>query len=173
MLMRTKRMHNLIDGILQYSRAERFEPELQLLETDAVVRKIIDTLSSPENITVRIEETLPSVVYDETFLTQVFQNLIENVIKHLGKPEGEVVVSCTDGGDVWEFCVRDNGVGIEERRFEKIFKMFQSLKPRSKVESTGIGLPLVKKIVERNGGTARVESTVGEGSAFFFTIPKA
>ncbi len=169
---RARRMHNLIDGILAYSRAGRVEADPRRLDSGGVVRKVIDAVSPPENIRVRIEDPLPTVVYDKILLGQLLQNLISNAIRHLDKPEGEVVVSCEDKESFWEFCVRDNGVGIEERHFDKIFKIFQSLKPGSDLESTGIGLALVKKIAERNGGVVRVESAVDEGSAFFFTIPK-
>ncbi len=172
MLARTKRMHNFIEGILRYSRVGRVEFDPKRLDVGAVVREVIDFLLVPENFSVNVEETLPAVVYDKTFLVEVLQNLIGNAIKHLGKPKGNIVVSCKDKNEFWEFCIRDNGIGIEERHFERIFQIFQTLKPRSEVESTGIGLSLVKKIVERNGGAVRVESTVGAFSAFYFTVPK-
>ncbi len=173
LLIRTDRMHNLIEGILQLSRIGRVDVNFEPLQTEDIVRETIENLSVPENINSGIKGTLPSVIYDRTLLIQLFQNLIGNAVKHLDKPAGDVVVSCNDAGEFFEFCVQDNGLGIEERHFERIFKMFQSLKPRSKVESTGIGLALVKKIVERCGGTVRVKSAVGKGSAFYFTIPKA
>ncbi len=172
LLIRTKRMHNLIDGILQYSRVGRIEVDPQNLECNEVIQKTIDLLSPPESITVRVEGTLPTVIYDKTLLTQIFKNLIENAIKHLGKPTGEVVISCTDQEIFWEFCVKDNGVGIEERHFERVFKMFQSLKAFDDAESTGIGLSIVKKIIEQSGGIIWIDSIVGKKSAFYFTIPK-
>jgi signal transduction histidine kinase len=170
--VRTKRMHNFIEGVLRYSRIGRLKLTPQLLESEAVVQEIIDGISPPETIPVKIKDTLPAIVYDKMLLTQLFQNLISNAISHLGKPEGEVVISGIDRGNAWEFCVKDNGIGIEERHFERIFKIFQCLKTRSEQESTGIGLSLVKKITERTGGDVWVESTVGEGSAFYFTVPK-
>ncbi len=172
MLARTKRMHHFIEGILQYSRLGRANIKQEALDADALVRQVITAISPPETILMGITGTLPTVVYDKTLLSQLFQNLLDNAMKHLGKPEGQVMVSCSDRGKHWEFAVKDTGVGIEARHFERIFKMFQSLKPRQEAESTGIGLAQVKKIVERHGGTIRVESTVGEGSAFVFTIPK-
>ena len=173
LLTRTKRMHNLIEGILQLSRVGKVDVNFEPLQTEDIVRETIDSLSVPENINAGINGTLPSVIYDRTLLVQLFQNLVGNAVKHLDKPVGDVVVSCNDAGEFFEFCVRDNGMGIEERHFERIFKIFQSLKSRSKVESSGIGLSLVKRIVERCGGTVRVQSAVGKGSAFYFTIPKA
>lgn len=172
LLGRTKRMNALIEGILRYSRLGRLKPERDSLDANRIAGLVIGALAPPENITVRVEGTLPAVVYDRTHLEQLFQNLISNAIKHLGKPTGEVVISCRDADAMWEFCVRDTGQGIEEKHHERIFKIFQSLKPRDELESTGIGLTLVKKIVENNGGTVWITSTVGSGSEFHFTIPK-
>jgi len=100
------------------------------------------------------------------------QNLCSNAIKHLGKPAGQVTVSCAEHPGSWEFCVRDDGAGIDPMHFDRIFKIFQTLKPRDEVESTGIGLTIVKKTVELYGGAVRVESAPGRGAAFFFTVPK-
>ncbi|MCK5057220.1 MAG: response regulator [Candidatus Aminicenantes bacterium] len=174
LLNRTKRMHNLLDGIVQYSRVGKIKTEPQPLESEIEISDIIERLSIPENITVRLEPTLPTIVYDKILFHRAFRNLVGNAVRHLGKSLGEIVISCREqeNGQAWEFCVKDNGVGIEERHFEKIFKMFQTLKPRAEEESTGIGLALVKKIAERNGGKVWLESIVGEGSSFFFTIPK-
>ncbi len=172
LLGRTKRMNALIEGILRYSRLGRLKPERDTLDTKRIAGLVISALAPPQNIEVRVEGTLPAVVYDRTHLEQLFQNLISNAIKHMGKPAGEVVISCRDAEPMWEFCVRDTGQGIEEKHFERIFKIFQSLKPRDELESTGIGLTLVKKIVETNGGDVWLKSTVGVGSEFHFTIPK-
>lgn len=172
LLGRTKRMNALIEGILRYSRLSRMKPERDNLDANRIAGLVISALAPPDNITVRVEGTLPAVTYDRTHLEQLFQNLISNAIKHMGKPTGEVVISCRDADSAWEFCVRDTGQGIEEKHFERIFKIFQSLKPRDELESTGIGLTLVKKIVETNSGAVWIKSAVGEGSEFHFTIPK-
>ena len=172
LLLRTKRMHELIQGILQYSRVGRKEAELQQLDSKIIFQEIVDSTTLPENFTITIKEPLPILKYDKTLFIQVFQNLIENAVKHLDKPSGEVVVSCIDQGGSLEFCVKDNGVGIEEKHHERIFKIFQSLKPHTVDGSTGIGLTLVKKIIENNGGKVRLESLVNKGSSFFVTMPK-
>ncbi len=171
---RIKRMHNLIDGIMQYSRLGRLKTNPQSLDSDAEIRKIITGLSAPQNILIRIIGKLPTVVYDKILFDRVFRNLIGNAVKHSGKAEGEIIISCSEqeGRAGWVFSVKDNGVGIESRYFERIFKMFQTLHPQAEDESTGVGLALVKKIAEQNGGKVWVESTVGEGSNFFFTIPR-
>lgn len=172
LLLRTRRMNVFIDGILQYSRLGRMEPEPHPLDCNTVVREVIATLSPPETMPVTIEGKLPTVVYDKMFLSQLFRHLIGNALKHMGKPGGNVIVSCTPRKEHWEFCIRDTGAGIPKKHFQRIFKIFQTLKPRSEIESTGIGLPLVRKITARCGGTVWVESTVGKGSSFYFTIPK-
>ncbi|MCP4689307.1 MAG: PAS domain S-box protein [Desulfobacterales bacterium] len=172
LLIRTKRMHYLIEGTLQYLHVGRETPEPRRMESEVVVRRVIDSLSPPENIDIRIETPLPVVFYDSTHLEQLFGGLLANAIQHLNKPAGEIVVSCASRRSAWEFCVTDNGVGIEEKHFKRIFKIFQSLKPRPEGKSIGVGLSLVKKIVEHNNGKVRVESTIGRGSSFFFTIAK-
>jgi signal transduction histidine kinase len=90
----------------------------------------------------------------------------------MDKPEGVIKVGCLEEGDFWKFSVSDNGPGIAEEHFEKIFRLFQTLQAKDQFESTGVGLTLVKKIVELYGGSIWVESKVGEGSTFFFTLPK-
>ncbi len=172
LLGRTKRMNALIEGILRYSRLGRLKPERLNLDTQRIVSVIIDSLAPPDNIKVHIKGTLPNVIYDRTHLEQLFQNLISNAIKHMGKPSGEIIISCRDADALWEFCVSDTGQGIDEKHHERIFKIFQSLKSRDELESTGIGLTLVKKIVETNDGSIWLKSAVGEGSQFYFTIPK-
>ena len=90
----------------------------------------------------------------------------------MDKPQGEIRIACSSEGEQWKFLINDNGPGIELRHFERIFHLFQTLAPRDRVEGTGVGLSLVKKIVEMYGGKIWLESKVGEGSTFFFTLPK-
>ena len=114
----------------------------------------------------RIDDPLPVVVFDRIQFEQILQNLIGNAIKHLGRPTGEVAVSCLDTPSHWEFQVTDTGVGIDEKHYERIFQVFQTLKSRDELETTGIGLAIVRRIVERHGGTICIESTPGEGTRF-------
>ena len=172
LMNRTRRMDSLIDGILRYSRIGRLDPRLEDIDTGQVARDVIDSLAPPEDIAVRIEGELPLVRYDRTHMVQLFQNLVSNAITHMGKPCGEIVVFCDEYEEAWEFAVRDTGQGIDEKHFERIFKIFQSLKSRDEAEATGIGLSLVKAIAEKHGGRVRIESTVGQGSTFYFTISK-
>ncbi len=173
---RTKHMHNLIEGILQYSRIGRVKEREKPVDLNALVTEIVDVLGPPEHIRVVISGELPTVVGERTRLSQVFQNLLSNAIKFMDKPEGLVEVGCKDERAYWLFSVRDNGPGIAEKYYDKIFQIFQTLRPPEQtgdVDSTGIGLSLVKKIVETWGGRVWLESTVGEGTTFYFTLPKA
>lgn len=171
----TKRMHRLIEGILAYSRIGREKPDPFELHTGKILQAVLKSLAIPPDIHVRVDGVFPVVLFHPIHLEQVFQNLVGNAIKHLGKPKGEIMINCRDNGEAWEFCVRDDGVGIEARHFERIFKIFQTLKKNTKnyAESTGIGLALVKKILETHGEKIWVESTLGKGTAFFFTIAKS
>ena len=103
---------------------------------------------------------------------QVFQNLLGNAVKYADKPKVLITVRCSDEGRFWKVEVADNGPGIKQEYFEKIFRIFQTLAPRDRVESTGVGLTVVRKIVEMYGGRIWVESELGKGSSFFFTLLK-
>ncbi|HPD29158.1 MAG TPA: PAS domain S-box protein [Phycisphaerae bacterium] len=169
---RIARMYNLIDGILQYSRIGRVEEDRRPIDLDLLVREVIEALSPPAHVHVTVEGRLPVVVADRTQMTQVFQNLIGNAIKFINKPAGLVTVACEDAGDRWRFSVTDNGPGIDPKYHEKIFGIFQTLTPRDQQEGTGIGLTLVRRIVELYSGKVELESEVGKGSTFTFTLPK-
>jgi two-component system, LuxR family, sensor kinase FixL len=169
---RVHRMGNLIDGILQYSRVGRVKESFVAVDLNKMALEVIDLLAPPENIKVELESHLPVIVAEPTRIQQVFQNLISNAIKYMDKPQGTVRISCNDDGRYWRIGVADNGPGIEQRHFERIFQLFQTLAPRDKVESTGVGLALVKKIVEMYRGKIWVESSIGQGTTFWFTLPK-
>jgi len=169
---RVDRMHNLIDGILQYSRIGRIYEKPVPINLNMLITDIIDMVVPPENIEIAVENNLPAIIFEETRIRQVFQNLITNAVKYMDKPQGKISIGCADEGKFWKFNVTDNGLGIEEKYYDKIFKIFQTLSSRDNYESTGIGLTLVKKIVELYGGKVWVESKAGMGSTFFFTILK-
>lgn len=172
LLDRVDRMHTLIDGILQYSRTGRTSEEKVVVNLNDLVKQVIDFLSLPRAIKVTFEHELPTIVGESIRIGQVFQNLIGNAAKFMDKPEGAIRIGCVVDGGCYRFSVADNGPGIEEKHFDKIFQMFQTLLSRDQFESTGVGLALVKKIVEMYGGRVWVESRVGQGSTFFFTLPK-
>jgi PAS domain S-box-containing protein len=172
MVRRVGRMNRMIDGILQYSRLGRTEENPQPVPLAELVSAVVDDLAPPTDARVRIPPDLPVVYGEPVRLRQLFQNLIGNALKHSNQPQIEIRVEWADRGPMWEFSVADNGPGIEQRHFARIFKIFQTLAPKDKTDSTGIGLALVQRIVERAGGRVWVESRLGEGSTFRFTWPK-
>jgi signal transduction histidine kinase len=169
---RVDRMHNLIEGVLQYSRVGRAEEQYVESNLNELVPEVIDMISPPENIEIITENELPTVRCEQTRILQVFQNLLSNAIKYMDKPDGHIKIGCREDNNVWVFSVADNGPGIDEKYFKKIFQIFQTLSARDDFESTGVGLTVTKKIVELYGGKIWVESEPGQGSTFFFTLPK-
>jgi PAS domain S-box-containing protein len=169
---RVDRMQQLIDGILQYSRIGRVEEENTMVHLNELVPDIIDLIALPENIQVTIDNELPVIKCGETQITQVFQNLLSNAVKYMDKPQGHIRVGCVEENGFWKFSIADNGPGIEKEYFEKIFEIFQTLSRHDDKGGTGIGLTLVKKIVALYGGEIWLESELGQGSTFYFTLPK-
>ncbi len=168
---RVKRMHDLIDGVLEYSRVGRIREEQVEINLNELVEEVTGFIGKPENFLITVEKKLPTVCLERTRIQQLFQNLISNAIKYNDKTQGEVRISCERDGDFWRFRVSDNGPGIDSKYFEKIFQIFQTLAARDDVDSTGVGLSLVKKIVEMYGGRVWVESELGKGATFLFTLP--
>lgn len=172
LLNRVQRLNGLIDGVLQYSRVGRIKEEPVQINLNELVTAVIETIALPENIKITIEGELPTIVAEQNRIVQVFQNLLSNAVRFMDKPQGLIKVSCIEEDDFWKFSVEDNGPGIEEKDFERIFKMFQTLAPRDEVESVGAGLTITKKIVEVYDGEIWVESKPGHGTTFFFSLPK-
>jgi light-regulated signal transduction histidine kinase (bacteriophytochrome) len=169
---RVRRMGELIDGVLQYSRVGRVRDEKTAVDLNQIVADVIDAIAPPAEINILIDAKLPIVFVEKTRIQQVFQNLISNAVKYMGKPTGTIQIGYTVETGFWQFFVADTGVGIEERHFEKVFQIFQTLVPRDQSESTGVGLAIVKKIVELHGGRVWVTSQINHGSTFFFTLPQ-
>jgi len=167
-------MQELIHDLLAYARVGTRGKEFQPTPVSRIVESAVSNLSSAIDETGAeiVVEDLPTVTCDGSQLVQVFQNLIGNAVKFARPGESPVVrVGAFEGDGVWTFAVRDNGIGIEPKYFERIFQMFQRLHTRQEYAGTGIGLALCKKIVERHGGRIRVESTPGQGTTFLFTLP--
>jgi two-component system sensor kinase FixL len=166
---RAQRMSRLIDGVLAYSRIGRTRSALERVDANDVVAEVIDSLG-PTGATIRVDGRLPVVRYNRTQLAQVFQNLITNAVQHMEGKSGEVVVSAAERNAEFEFAVRDDGVGIEACHFERIFEVFHALDPAR--DAAGVGLAIVKRIVELHGGAVGVESAPGAGATFRFSVPK-
>lgn len=169
---RVKRMDALIDGILLYSRIGRIKNISESVALTTIIQNALDMLIPPETIRLTIPPDLPVVRGDRIRLTQVFQNLLSNALNFMDKPNGCITMGCRDNERFWTLSVSDNGPGIPPQYHDRIFQIFQTLHARDEHESTGIGLAIAKKIVELHGGTIWVESVPGQGSTFFFTLPK-
>jgi len=173
LINRVKRMDRLIDGILAYSRAGRPVEIIEEIDLNLLLSEIVKSLMPPANIRVTYDTSLPLLKGNTTQTAQVFQNLLNNAIKFMDKPEGHIRVGCEEDGDFWRFWIADNGPGIDAQHYERIFQIFQTLRnPSENSENSGVGLSIVKKVIETYGGKIWVESVVGSGSTFWFTHPK-
>ncbi|MCB9584847.1 MAG: CHASE3 domain-containing protein [Polyangiaceae bacterium] len=169
---RVSRMESLIEGILTYSRAGRRTPP-EDVPVKALLDEVVDLLSPEAYVEVKATTELPSLHTERVPLQQVLLNLVGNAIKHGNPEQCQVAVSAERVPEGWKFRIADNGPGIEERFHERIFGFFERLKSRDEVEGSGIGLAVVKKIVEERGGRVWVESEFGQGAAFYFVWPRA
>ncbi|MEN6517778.1 MAG: PAS domain S-box protein [Methanospirillum sp.] len=170
------RMQALIQDLLLVSRVETGAKPLEPTDAGEVVAGALRLLEAPIRETggAVTVEPMPCVLADASQLEQIFTNLIANALKYHREGVPPVIaISATRNGRRWEFAVRDNGIGIEAEYYDRIFEMFRRLHTHDEYEGTGIGLAVVKRIVERHGGRVRVESTPGMGSSFFFTLPAA
>jgi signal transduction histidine kinase len=171
LISRVNRMEALINGVLEYSRIGRIQVKPEFVDVQALLSEAIELLAPPAHVAVNVNPGFPSIVTRRILLSQVFSNLISNAIKHNDKQSPVINIGYTQNETEFEFFVEDNGPGIGKEHHEKIFIIFQTLQSRDKFESTGIGLTIVKRIVEEQGGTIRVESSSGKGSKLIFTWP--
>ncbi|GGG52763.1 sensor histidine kinase [Hymenobacter glacieicola] len=168
---RLSRLEDLINGLLAYARAGRTEQKLEEVSVSQLVQEITE-LVIPPTFRVETPTLLPTFVTDRLSLQQVFTNLMGNAAKYHNRPDGLLRISCRDLGECYEFRVQDDGPGIAPQFHQKVFLMFQTLRDRNSAESTGIGLSIVKRIVEEKTGTIHIDSEEGKGAAFIFTWPK-
>ena len=169
---RVQRLDNLIEGILQFSRIGKTQEKEVIINLNNLVKDTIELMNPPEYIQIKIDTILPVITADPTRITQLFQNLIQNAIKFMDKPKGFINIGINERDNFYEFYVKDNGCGIDNQYFDRIFKIFQRLVSRDEQEGTGIGLSLVKRIAQIYGGDVRLTSKVGVGSTFYVTIKK-
>ena len=165
-----EKMEQLISDVLMYSSVGVQALEEENVDLNDLVNELKKILFIPEHITIDVLNTLPKIQGDKTKLKQLFQNLISNAVKFNDKEKGFIAIDVEEQDEFYQFSVKDNGVGIEEKYHDKIFKIFHALN-KSK-ESTGIGLSIVKKIIDIHSGKIWITSKVGEGTTFYFTLKK-
>ena len=163
-------MENLISDILKFSSINSDSEEEQEVDLHQLVNKLTHVIYVPEHVSIHILNTLPVIKGDSVKFKQLFQNLIINAIKFSNKKQAIVNIDVKEHQSYYEFSIQDNGIGIEKRHFDKIFKIFQSLKKSE--DSTGVGLSIVKKIIDIYKGEIWLESEIDKGTTFYFTIKK-
>jgi PAS domain S-box-containing protein len=168
------RMQKMINDLLTYSRVGTRGKPFQTTDCQAVLDQVLANLkvAVEESSAVVTYDPLPMVIADESQMAQLFQNLIDNAIKFHDEASPRVHISAKQKEKDWVFSVRDNGIGIDPQYYQRIFMLFQSLHNREEYSGTGMGLAICKRIVERHGGRIWVESELGKGSTFYFTISK-
>jgi PAS domain S-box-containing protein len=167
---RVHRMNALVDGLLRYSRLGREELPIEHVDVSQLIAETIDSLAPPPNFAIEIVSPLPTIHAKRILLGQVLANLLSNAIKHHHRADGRIEIAAEDLGDRYQFSIVDDGPGIPEgEATERIFEIFQTLKPSSSTENTGIGLALVKKIIEGEGGRIWLTTDRPQGACFCFT----
>ena len=170
---RITRMENLIDGLLQYARAGKQNAITETVDVGQLLAEVIDSLAPPPSFAIAIDGKMPTITTQRLFLEQIFSNLISNGIKHHHRPDGKITISVREREQFYEFFVADDGPGIAPMAQKKIFEIFNTLGKGDDKLNTGIGLAIVKKIVEERGGKITVESQVGVGTTFRFQWVKS
>ncbi|MBT8127055.1 MAG: GHKL domain-containing protein [Gammaproteobacteria bacterium] len=168
---RVQRMNALIEGLLEYSRIGKAAHTLESVDTSELLAEVIDSLSPPDGFVVDVAANMPTLYTDRLHLYQVFSNLIGNSIKHCKDMRGHAEVAVHNRDEYYEFEISDDGPGIAPEYHDKIFMMFQTLEAKDYGNNTGIGLALVKKLVQEHGGTITLDSTEGKGATFRFSWP--
>jgi PAS domain S-box-containing protein len=170
MTSRVQRMQGLLDDLLRYARAGHDEAPTETIDTAAMIREIGNLMDMSSAFELIIDDSLPTFKTARAPLEQVFRNLIGNAIKHHDRDKGTIEIMAREAGDFFEFSVRDDGPGVAVEFHERVFKMFQTLKPRDKVDGSGMGLALVQKLIRTYGGNIQLNSS-GRGTCITFTWP--
>lgn len=168
---RVKRMEDLIDGVLRYSRVGRIDVERSEFDLDELVRELVEVTSESKEVELKIPVKLPVIIASKTILTQLFSNLVSNAEKYSDKEKVQIEIGYELQQGVPSFYVKDDGPGIPEEYHGKVFEIFQTLETKDDVESTGIGLTIVKKIVDSYGGEITIENPKEGGALFRFNLP--
>jgi PAS domain S-box-containing protein len=169
---RVERMSATIDGLLDYARIGHSEDAIEPVAMARLLADVIDSVAPPPTFTIDLPTDAPTFSTKRLSLFQVLVNLVGNGIKHHYSEAGTIQIAIEERGNFYEFAIADDGSGIAPEHQERMFQIFQAVNPQSRSDSTGIGLAIVKKIIEVQGGTIRLESEIGHGTTFYFTWPK-
>jgi PAS domain S-box-containing protein len=169
---RVMRMESLIQGILDYSRADRVKAPVSNVNVSELINEVVEMVVEDKMVEIICPPNLPTLNAEKMKLQQVFSNIISNAIKHNDKESTIINISVTENANNYQFVIEDNGPGIDERYHDKIFVIFQTLQARDTFESTGVGLAIVKKIIDEVGGKIWIESEIGKFTKFVFNWPK-
>lgn len=169
---RVQRLEALINGIAEYSRAGRESGQVERVDVETMLKEVCDLAAPNAQVKIVVATAMPKLWTSPTPLQQIFSNLISNAMKHATPHQGCITIRSDNDSGLWRFSVSDNGPGIDPAFHKRIFELFQTLDSKDRVEGSGIGLALVKKLVERYGGSVMVKSALGEGATFSFTWPE-
>ena len=169
---RINRMNKLLDDLLAYSRADNIEGDIEQVDCNHLTQTLFELVNSKPNLKLVLSEPLPTLTTLKTPLTTVFRNLFDNAIKHHDKDQGVIGVKVEEQDNYYLFTVSDDGPGVASDYHETMMTLFKTLKPRDQVEGSGMGLAMIKKIINRFGGSIKIESDVGKGMSFSFQWPK-
>lgn len=172
MHQRIGRMECLLDDLQKYSRIGRVEQSIQPTDVGAVLAGIVESLPRSDQMKIKIGSDMPVLTTFKSPLELVLRKLIENAIKHHNRNDGQILITCRESGEYFLFQVRDDGPGISPEFHTRIFKVFETLRPRDDVEGSGMGLSIARKTVETVDGEIWLESELGKGAAFCFSWPK-
>lgn len=167
---RVNRMHNFIEGILEYSRIGRVKEDKEMIAIDQLIDEIVEDMELPTSFRIIRSSKLPNIYAERIRMKQLFQNLISNANKYNDKADPQVEINGHLEGSKVYFSVRDNGMGIDKKYHEKVFQIFQTLQPRDQFESTGIGLTIVKRIVQQYKGHIKIDSILNKFTCFNFSL---
>ena len=168
---RVRRMGAIVDGILAFARVGQARAQPEAVDLGDLVRDVIDLIQPPEGAVITVPPGMPAARVQRQLLEQVFSNLIGNALKYARRPDSRIEVGVSQTDNLFEFWVADNGPGIAPQFHDRIWSLFQRLESQDEIEGNGVGLALVKKIVEGQGGRVSVESQVGQGATFRFGWP--
>jgi light-regulated signal transduction histidine kinase (bacteriophytochrome) len=170
-----QRMHDLINDLLEFSRVTTKGKKFEDVNMEEPLENALTNLKlsiEENNVAIVPKNSLPTINGDYSQMTQLFQNIIGNAIKYRSSDPPQIHISVTNEANNWLFSIKDNGLGIDPKYADNVFKIFRRLHSNSEYEGTGVGLAITKRIVERHNGQIWVESEPGNGSTFYFTLPK-